>query len=83
MRPAAWLNLFLVNSPKRELLFESRPADVGRRVELPRPIIVQHRFEHGRMTVEKKLARDRIVIRRRARGRDRRHPCEAGIGDIA
>lgn len=60
--PATGLHLIGVETPKVELLLEQRAAHIGRIMEFPRAIVVEHLGEDTRMPVEEVLVQDRVVI---------------------
>lgn len=78
--PAAWLHVCLVNPPKRQLLLEERPADIGRAVQLAGSVVVQHVGEDARVSVEEEFsgARRRCVRVRAVLGARLCQPCQAG-----
>lgn len=60
--PATRLHLIGVEAPKVELLLEQGAAHIGRVMELPCAIVVEHLGEDPRMPVEEVLVQDRVVI---------------------
>lgn len=60
--PATRLHLIGVEAPKVELLLEQGAAHIGRIMELPCAIVIEHLGEDPRMPVEEVLVQDRVVI---------------------
>lgn len=60
--PAARLNLIGIKAPEFEFFLEQRSADIGRIVQLPRPVVVQYLREDSGVPVEEVLIQDGIVV---------------------
>ena len=64
VHPATRLHVLRIDPPERQLLDELRRANVSRAVQLSRSVIVQHRIEYARVTVEKVFRARGIVFGR-------------------
>ena len=62
--PTTRFHVLLVDAPIRELLFEQRPAHVGRTMQLSRAVVVQNLRKNSRVTIEEYLRRLDVVIGR-------------------
>lgn len=60
--PTTWFHLIGVESPEVEFLLEQRSAHIGRIVELPCAIVIEHLGEDPRMPVEEVFVEDRVVV---------------------
>ena len=73
--PAARLDVFALQTPVGQFIFEQRPTDVRRIMQSSRAVVVQYLREHTGMPIEEILVENRIVVGqllgefRQARGR--------------